>query len=259
MTPQPSKIKQEEEEPCATDHIVITIENCDDANTSKSTSATTFTAPTMTRHIISMDEGSPLMNHHSPQKEKSSPSLWIGVWYWYTDKIHHHPVMTKCLTATVLVGAGDLAAQALQATGTFDVKRYLRFCCLGCFVQAPVTHYYYLLLDAKLPPTPYPWTLTTLVKLIIDQLIFAPCFTVLTFAFLDTLVGVNLLQHLREAYLVTLIENWKLWVPATLINIAYCPPEFRVLFSNAVFFVWSIVLSILFDAQNSGNGEAVQP
>eukprot|EP00979_Chaetoceros_neogracilis_P015508 scaffold6034_cov133-Chaetoceros_neogracile.AAC.4 len=117
-------------------------------------------------------------------------------------------------------------------------------------LQAPVTHYYYLLLDAKLPPTPYPWTLTTLVKLLIDQLIFAPCFTVLTFALLDTLVGVNLLQHLREG---------KLWVPAILINIAYCPPEFRVLFSNAVFFVWSIVLSISFDAQNYGNGEAVQP
>lgn len=33
-----------------------------------------------------------------------------------------------------------------------------------------------------------------------------------------------------------LIKNWAVFLPATVINIAYCPPELRVLFLNCVFF-----------------------
>ena len=34
------------------------------------------------------------------------------------------------------------------------------------------------------------------------------------------------------------------FLPATVINIAYCPPELRVLFLNCVFFGWVIYLSL---------------
>ena len=34
----------------------------------------------------------------------------------------------------------------------------------------------------------------------------------------------------------------KLWVPATFVNIAFCPPVLHVLFLNCVFFFWSIFL-----------------
>ena len=41
-----------------------------------------------------------------------------------------------------------------------------------------------------------------------------------------------------------MLANWKLWVPATAVNIAFCPPILRVLFLNCVFFFWSIFLSL---------------
>ena len=37
----------------------------------------------------------------------------------------------------------------------------------------------------------------------------------------------------------------KLWLPATVINIGFVPPLFRVLYLNVVFFFWSIYLSLV--------------
>jgi len=75
----------------------------------------------------------------------------------------------------------------------------------------------------------------------------APVFTVLIFAFLGTLEGKSfdrIKDQLDDDYADTMVANWKLWVPATVVNIAFVPPIFRVLYLNGVFFFWSIFLSL---------------
>lgn len=82
----------------------------------------------------------------------------------------------------------------------------------------------------------------------IDQFIQAPIFTVLIFAFLGALEGKNaeaIQKQLKNDYPETLVANWKLWVPATVINIGFVPPILRVLYLNCVFFFWSIYLSLV--------------
>jgi hypothetical protein len=37
----------------------------------------------------------------------------------------------------------------------------------------------------------------------------------------------------------------KLWIPATIVNIAFIKPILRVLFDNLVFFIWTIFLSMM--------------
>jgi len=64
-----------------------------------------------------------------------------------------------------------------------------RFAAFGLLLQAPWNHYYYILLDGALPPTPEPFTATTGVKVVIDQFIQAPIYTVLIFYFLGILEG----------------------------------------------------------------------
>lgn len=49
---------------------------------------------------------------------------------------------------------------------------------------------------------------------------------------------------LFASYFLILILVGKLWVPATVINIAFVPPILRVLYLNVVFFFWSIFLSL---------------
>ncbi|GMH74313.1 hypothetical protein TrRE_jg2483, partial [Triparma retinervis] len=118
-------------------------------------------------------------------------------------------------------------------------------------LQAPWNHFYYQLLDGALPPTVDPFTGTTAIKVAIDQFIQAPIFTVLIFLFLGLLEGKSVKKikgQLDETYVDTMVANWKLWIPATVVNIAFCPPLFRVLFLNCVFFFWSIYLSIVVNA-----------
>ncbi|CAB9500176.1 Peroxisomal membrane protein 2 [Seminavis robusta] len=224
---------------------------------------------------FSIDENSPLLGldkpAHSNPPQSAECSLLSGcqrAWQWYEAQLDQMPILTKSLTSAILTGAGDLAGQLIQELSIFsssstgstssgiwfvhlDLYRTSCFFLMGLLLQAPITHYYYVLLDAKLPPTPNPWTRTTFLKLAIDQLIWAPLFTLGVFFFLDTLQGQNAVQHIQHDFVMTMLANWKLWVPASLINMAFCPPQLRVLYCNCIFFVWSICLSILLNGDSS--------
>ena len=176
-----------------------------------------------------------------------------NVWASYNNALEEQPLLTKSITAGVILGAADLAGQAIEKRKSnddntdIDIARFLRFAFFGFILQAPWNHFYYLLLDGALPPTEDPFTATTGVKVIIDQFVQAPIFTILIFYFLGILEGKSLeavKQQLDRDYKDTMLANWKLWVPATMVNIAFCPPIFRVLFLNCVFFFWSIFLSL---------------
>mmetsp|Transcript_12 Transcript_12/g.14 ORF Transcript_12/g.14 Transcript_12/m.14 type:complete len:287 (-) Transcript_12:188-1048(-) len=195
-------------------------------------------------------------------------------WNSYLDALEANPLLIKSITAGVILGAADLSGQAIQqaillssskeddvastldmtnndvtttSNSSVDIARFLRFAFFGFILQAPWNHFYYLLLDGALPPTEDPFTTTTAIKVFIDQFIQAPIFTVIIFGFLGVLEGKSLdaiKEQLDEDYVDTMLANWKLWVPATAVNIAFCPPILRVLFLNVVFFFWSIFLSL---------------
>ena len=191
------------------------------------------------------------------------------VWNSYLDALEANPLLIKSITAGVILGAADLSGQAIQqatssssssssnddattldqldSSSSVDIARFLRFAFFGFILQAPWNHFYYLLLDGALPPTEDPFTSTTAIKVVIDQFIQAPIFTVIIFGFLGVLEGKSfddIKEQLDEDYVDTMLANWKLWVPATAVNIAFCPPILRVLFLNVVFFFWSIFLSL---------------
>jgi len=173
-------------------------------------------------------------------------------WAAYNDALATDPLLVKSVTAGVILGAADLAGQAVQDAQSgdntdIDIARTLRFAFFGLVLQAPWNHFYYLLLDGAIPPTADPWTSTTAVKTVIDQFVQAPIFTVLIFSFLGFLEGKNLesiKKQLDDDYTDTMVANWKLWVPATVVNLAFVPPILRVLYLNCVFFFWSIFLSL---------------
>ena len=185
----------------------------------------------------------------------------VEAWTAYNDALEASPLLVKSVTASAILGAADLAGQALEAkqkkdaaavgatttTKDIDWARTVRFAIFGLVLQAPWNHFYYNVLDGVLPPTEEPWTPTTGIKVVIDQFVQAPIFTVLIFAFLGTLEGKSMeaiKAQLDDDYADTMFANWKLWVPATVVNIAFVPPLFRVLYLNGVFFFWSIFLSL---------------
>lgn len=168
-------------------------------------------------------------------------------WTAYNEALEANPLLVKSVTASVILGAADLAGQALEQKEAVDLARTARFAIFGLVLQAPWNHFYYNILDGAIPPTPEPWTPTTGIKVVIDQFVQAPIFTVLIFAFLGLLEGKSteaIKKQLDDDYVDTMLANWKLWLPATVINIAFVPPLLRVLYLNVVFFFWSIFLSL---------------
>jgi peroxisomal membrane protein 2 len=247
------------ERSCVAEHVVVTILDPPPPTTTgvfDSTNADVAVkySPAVVRHL-SIDENSPLLP--SSSKAAAAPenrkSVWGRLWITYQSWLYSRPLLTKSLTAAIIVGCGDLAGQCIELirqspTTSLDLWKIFTFTLMGLLLQAPVTHYYYLVLDGKLPPTPSPWTMTTLLKLLIDQLLFAPTFTLLVFVFLGLFEGESpsqMADHLQREYWITMVANWKLWVPAVFCNLAFCPPELRVLYCNVIFFVWSIILSLL--------------
>lgn len=188
----------------------------------------------------------------------------VNAWSSYNVALEQNPLITKSITAGVILGAADLAGQKLENYNkeqdvdfSIDFGRFIRFGFFGFILQAPWNHFYYLFLDGALPPTVDPFTATTGIKVFIDQFIQAPIFTVIIFFFLGLLEGKSVDDvkgQLERDYKDTMVANWKLWVPATFLNIAFCPPMLRVLFLNCVFFFWSIFLSIKL---NKEDGEEV--
>jgi len=173
-----------------------------------------------------------------------------SLWDAYNVELVTNPLVTKAITAGVIIGAGDATAQLIENSktgGSFDPVRYLRWAVFGLVLQGPWNHAFYELLDAALPPTADPFTLTTLEKVGIDQFIQAPIFTIIILGFFAVVEGKGLefaKNQVQTELGGILIKNWSVFLPATAINIGFCPPELRVLFLNCVFFGWVIYLSL---------------
>jgi Mpv17 / PMP22 family len=133
-----------------------------------------------------------------------------------------------------------------------DWPRAARFGMFG-LLGAPWAHYFYFYLDKLLPPTDKPFTRTTLVKVCIDQGIQAPALLALMISTISILKGTGLQgvrDDLSRNYWTSLLANWKLWLPFSFINLAFVKPTLRVLFVNAVFFGWTIILSMLINSSS---------
>mmetsp|Transcript_28060 Transcript_28060/g.39440 ORF Transcript_28060/g.39440 Transcript_28060/m.39440 type:complete len:257 (+) Transcript_28060:191-961(+) len=173
---------------------------------------------------------------------------------WYAEKLETHPLLTKCLTSGFIGGSGDFLCQFLvysnddkNVEGKInfhpDWYRTGRFGILGCFLVAPVVHFWYGALMRKIPGNSIS---VVLKRTFLDQAFFAPIFLP-TFMFnlmvLEGRSADEMLPRLREDVPDALVANWSLWIPAMMFNFRFVPLKFQVLFSNLVGFVWNAYLS----------------
>ena len=197
-----------------------------------------------------------------PQRAAVAPSMLDAgaAWSAYNAALvdPSTALLTKSVTAGVIIGAGDAAAQLVEGSKTgaaFDGARYLRWAIFGLVLQGPWNHAWYLTLDGLLPPTEDPFSLITLEKVGLDQFFQAPIFTMVILCFFALVEGKGLAfakTQIQEELGAILIKNWAVFLPATFINLAFLPNEYRVLFLNVVFFGWVIYLSLRLNADEEG-------
>ena len=109
----------------------------------------------------------------------------------------------------------------------FDLKRTGRFGLIGTFYIAPMLHGAY----SKVYPYFFARTdfISTVKKVAMDQTMFAPTFLTGFFLLMNAMDGNNLqtgFNALKEKFGITLVNNWKLWIPASFLNFYFIPNRF---------------------------------
>ncbi|KAL3835314.1 hypothetical protein ACJIZ3_010050 [Penstemon smallii] len=173
---------------------------------------------------------------------ESGGSNW-SLLSWYMSLLAKYPMMTKAVTSALLTLVGDLVCQlAIDQVPSLDLKRTLIFTLLGLVLVGPTLHFWYLYLS-KLITTP--GASGAVMRLLLDQFIFAPIFIG---TFLSTLVTLEgrpslVIPKLKQEWFSSVLANWQLWIPFQFLNFRFVPQQFQVLAANFIALVWNVILS----------------
>ena len=127
-----------------------------------------------------------------------------------------------------------------------DWKRSKAFFLWGAVVNAPFLHVAY----SKVFPylVPELTTIGAMKKLVLDLSIRAPTLAFIFYpctALFNGRTMKDAREDLRGKYWDTLMLNYKIWPAASLINFAYVPIKYQVLWANFVSLVFIVCLSFL--------------
>ncbi len=120
--------------------------------------------------------------YSSGSSDKSSNPL-LAFWRAYNASLESNPILTKALTSLVGFFLGDLLAQKFlgDKDAALDGWRLARMAAFGFMFHGPTGHYFYNALDRLLVGKS---PLIVGSKVFIDQVCWAPIFTVFFFGFL---------------------------------------------------------------------------
>lgn len=127
-----------------------------------------------------------------------------------------------------------------------DLKRLAKFVAFT-FVFGPVLHFWYVWLDHLFKNRPASSS-TTVLKLLLDQLVFTPIVNAGFFAYM-ALIGGTRLRDVPAVISVnlwpTLVTNWTVWPAVQWFNFTCVPPALQVLFGNVVSLFWNSYLTLI--------------
>ncbi len=186
----------------------------------------------------------------------TTKSFVNSTWTHYTEALEKKPILTKSITAGVLSFIADVICQkgfgstpnegnkeGTKVTKVLDFPRIGKFTFLGVALVGPLLHFWYGGLARRIPGVDL---VSTLKRLALDQLLFAPAFIAVFFTSALTLEGKSfneIMTKLKNEWAQTVQANWSIWTPAQFINFRFIDPKYQVLFSNCVGVVWNIYLS----------------
>ncbi len=173
----------------------------------------------------------------------------------YNDVIHRKPIITKALTQFVIFGAGDVFCQFIEkgqskkASKKFDEVRSLKQAIFG-FVFAPYGHFHFCkVIPYLFPVVPGKSTnLRVIKRMTYDQTIHASFFTVIFYYYMGLMNGKEtrkIIEDIKGKYLPTMIDNWKVWPLAMVINYKFIPLQYSLLYTNILGFFWLSYMSYL--------------
>lgn len=194
-------------------------------------------APSSNRRRRDDDDGSP--SFHS-----ALLAYIVNALRQYSALLESAPLATKSLSACFLVFLSDFIAQALNDAPP-DFPSFIRYALYGLFIAGPQGHYWYQTLEHMVT---FQGPTGVLVKVICDQLLYAPPTTALFFFIMKTTDGESLRKatdFVRANFLPTMFLAWRVWPFVSIVNFAFVPAGLRVVFTSGVSVFWVAYLSVL--------------
>jgi protein Mpv17 len=171
---------------------------------------------------------------------------FMGAWKRYNELLDEKPLLMKALTSFVGFALGDILAQIfIQKNDPFDFKRLARMASFGFLVHGTSSHWFYGMLDGKIPGTSAKVVFT---KVFIDQVLWNPCFGVMFFSYVALLEAKGLqyvVDKVRNELLTQVTGSWKVWPVAHAINFRFIPSSQRVLYINTIQIGYNCFLSLI--------------
>lgn len=169
-----------------------------------------------------------------------------AAWTGYNSALDSKPILTKAVTSLIGFALGDLLAQKfLGDGGDVDVKRLLRMASFGLLFHGPSGHYFYGALDRVIVGKGVAQVVS---KVAIDQVLWAPIFTSVFFAYLGVAEGKSkdaIITKIKNDTWIGVKTSWKFWPAAHTINFALIPTNQRLLYINTLQVGYNVILSML--------------
>ncbi|CAN0157477.1 unnamed protein product [Pylaiella littoralis] len=158
-----------------------------------------------------------------------------GLWAAYNKALAAQPLLVKAMTSFTGFTIGDILAQKfISPEDDYDFMRTLRLGSFGALVHGPTGHYFYGMLDAKLPGTK---PMTVVSKVAIDQTIWNPIFGVMFFTYLGLAEGKSfddIQKKIKNDLATAVMGSWTVWIPAHTVNFKFVPTSQRLLYINTI-------------------------
>ncbi|KAI4491835.1 PREDICTED: peroxisomal membrane protein 2 [Polistes canadensis] len=160
----------------------------------------------------------------------------------YFRYLYTNPIKTKAIASCIINALGNLIQQKLSGNKFIDEDKLIAFGLFGLLLGGTVPHFFYSY-TSFLVKNP-------LTLLLIERLIYTPCFQALTLYALARLEGKShkaSKKQLNKLYWPVLLANLKYLTLLQYVNIKYVPLLLRTLIIDLINFMWSIYLSNKFE------------
>ena len=152
------------------------------AATSAATSAASAAAAAAAAAASASTSASASAAGATPDDDGKEVNPLTVAWRKYESLLDDKPLLMKALTSFVGFAIGDILAQVFIQKGEFDFARLFRLASFGFFVHGTTSHWFYGMLDGKIPGTSAKVVFT---KVFIDQVLWNPIFGTVFFTYLN--------------------------------------------------------------------------
>ncbi|XP_030466540.1 protein sym-1-like [Syzygium oleosum] len=170
-----------------------------------------------------------------------------GFLAWYLGALEARPVVTKCVTSSLIYAAADLTSQmiTLPPSGSLDPIRTLRMAAYGLIILGPSQHTWFNSVSRVLPKRDM---VTTLKKILMGQALYGPCITTVFFSYNAALQGEtfgDIVGRLKRDLLPTFRNGVFFWPICDLFTFKFVPVHLQPLVNSSCSYVWTIYLTYM--------------